>query len=38
LVAKIASIFIKGALTGTEASADHFGFVAEEIGGFNAGA
>jgi hypothetical protein len=36
LVARIASIVIKGSVAGTAAAGDHFGFVAEEIGAFRA--
>ena len=36
IVAKIASILIKGAVTGTNGGTDHFGFVAEQIAAFNA--
>jgi hypothetical protein len=32
VIARIASIAIKGGVTGSLASGDHFGFVAEEIG------
>ena len=34
IVAKIASILIKGSATGTENSIDHFGFIAEQIAAF----
>jgi len=34
LVAKIASVVIKGEVSGTAAEGDHFGFVAQEIGSF----
>ena len=37
IVAKIASILINGAATGTETDADHFGFVAGQIAAFKAG-
>ena len=36
-IAKIASIAIKGEVLGTVGGADHFGFVAEEIGSFSVG-
>ena len=34
IIAKIASIVIKGTATGTEGGTDHFGFVAEQIAAF----
>jgi hypothetical protein len=34
IVARIASILIKGTATGTANDSDHFGFVAEQIAGF----
>jgi hypothetical protein len=37
ILARIASIVIKGAATGSTATGDHFGFVAEEIGAFKVG-
>ena len=37
IIAKIASIVIKGTATGTAGGTDHFGFVAEEIGAFKSG-
>jgi hypothetical protein len=37
IIAKIASILIKGAVRGTEAGGDHFGFVAEQVGSFKLG-
>jgi hypothetical protein len=37
LVARIASILIKGTAMGTADGSDHFGFVAEEIGAFKTG-
>ncbi len=37
IIAKIASIVIKGAATGTDGETDHFGFVAGEIGSFKSG-
>ena len=37
IVAKIASIVINGAATGTEDATDHFGFVAEQIGAMKVG-
>ena len=36
VIARIASILIKGAATGTDAVGDHFGFIAEKIGSFKA--
>jgi len=36
VIAKIASIAIKGAVLGSSAEADHFGFVAQSIGSFKA--
>jgi hypothetical protein len=36
VVAKIASVQIKGIVTGTATSGDHFGFVAQEVGAFQA--
>jgi len=36
LLASIASVVIKGTAAGTEGGGDHFGFVAEQIGAFNA--
>lgn len=36
LVAKIASVAIKGRVLGSEAMGDHFGFVAQQIGKFSA--
>jgi hypothetical protein len=37
IVAKIASIVIKGTAAGTDIGSDHFGFVSEEIGAFKSG-
>jgi hypothetical protein len=36
IISKIASIVIKGSALGTEGGADHFGFLAEQIGSFKA--
>jgi hypothetical protein len=36
LIARIASIAIKGIVTGTAIAPDHFGFVAQQIGSFKA--
>ncbi len=36
-ISKIGSILIKGAVVGTSATGDHFGFVAQQIGSFKAG-
>ena len=37
LISRIASISIKGAVIGTAADGDHFGFTAQQIGSFKAG-
>jgi hypothetical protein len=37
IIARIASIVIKGSVSGTERGTDHFGFVAEQVGAFKAG-